>query len=555
MSSSSPLRFKIATELWEFDQIHRLNYKTFAEEIPQHERSGTGMLVDKFHDENVYFICLQGGRVIGMMAMRGNRPFSLDHKLPDLDSYLPPGRTVCEVRLLAVEKGHRNGRVFLGLGQLLSEVGHKQGFDLAIISGTTRQEKLYRHLGFIPFGPQVGNPGAWYQPMYLTLETVLDRAHLLPPEPQSFLPGPVAIGEEVRGVFGGPPVSHRSRAFMRNFQKIKQDLCALTGAGSVEIFVGSGTLANDVVAGQISLLAGRGLILNNGEFGTRLVDHATRWGLSFGVHPAEWGEVFQRAEVERALDAEPDLEWLWSVHCETSTTVLNDIEMLREVTAARRIKLCLDCTSSVGTVPVDLSGAWLASSVSGKGLGSLPGLSMVFYNHPASPAPTALPRYLDLGTYAANDGVPYTHSSNLVYALKKAMERFTTGDPYEQLRELSGWLRAELRGMGFRLIAADEHTSPAIVTITLPEEISAERVGDRLEEAGFLISYRSSYLLKRNWIQICLMGESSRERLRPVLRKLGEFCGVIRGPKARVSVRPWKRAGASLSPGISSPKN
>jgi hypothetical protein len=41
---------------------------------------------------------------------------------------------------------------------------------MALISGTTRQQRLYRHLGFVPFGPLVGTPEALFQPMYLTKE-------------------------------------------------------------------------------------------------------------------------------------------------------------------------------------------------------------------------------------------------------------------------------------------------------------------------------------------------------------------------------------------------
>ena len=43
--------------------------------------------------------------------------------------------------------------------------------------------------------------------------------------------------------------------------------------------MGGGTLANDVVGYQISLLPGRGLILSNGEFGDRLIGQAKRLGL------------------------------------------------------------------------------------------------------------------------------------------------------------------------------------------------------------------------------------------------------------------------------------
>jgi len=92
------------------------------------------------------------------------------------------------------------------------------------------------------------------------------------------------------------------------------------------------------------------------------------------------------------------------VHCETSTGVLNNLATLKSICSEKKIKLCLDCISSIGTVPVDLSGVYLASCVSGKALASFPGLSMVFYNHDLGSAPKKLPRYLALGYYAAQSG-------------------------------------------------------------------------------------------------------------------------------------------------------
>jgi Acetyltransferase (GNAT) domain len=171
MSTRAPLVFKIASEDWEFEEIHHLNYKTFVEEIPQHEPSSAQRLVDKFHAENTYLIGLSGRTLAGMLAVRGNRPFSLDQKLPNLDSHLPVGRRICEIRLLAVEKEFRGAQVLQGILALLWQHGLERGYDLAIISGTTRQFKLYQHLGFVPFGPLVGTSDARFQPMYVTLET------------------------------------------------------------------------------------------------------------------------------------------------------------------------------------------------------------------------------------------------------------------------------------------------------------------------------------------------------------------------------------------------
>lgn len=169
--TTSGLTFKIATEPAEFEQIHRLNHITFAEEIPQHPPQPDGLLIDKFHAENTYLICRDGARVVGMIAVRSNRPFSLDQKLENLDRYLPEGRRVCEIRLLAVERAYRHGRVLYGLMKLAAGYCQRQGYTLAIMSGTTQQQKLYHHLGFMPFGPLVGAPGPQFQPMYLTLET------------------------------------------------------------------------------------------------------------------------------------------------------------------------------------------------------------------------------------------------------------------------------------------------------------------------------------------------------------------------------------------------
>src|ERR1043166_3753099 len=261
MSSRPPLVFKTASEDWEFEAIHRLNYQTFAEEIPQHKADPSQRLVDKFHSENTYLIALCGRKLAGMLAVRSNRPFSLDQKLENLDSYLPAGRKICEIRLLAVEKKFRGAQVLQGILALLWQHGVEKGYDLAIISGTTRQFRLYQHLGFVPFGPVVGSGDAQFQPMYVTLETFEKTAReflrsspsrAFHPSAVNFLPGPVTVRREVRRAFEQAPESHRADAFIKEFQAAKQVLCELVCARKVELLLGSGTLANDVVASQLS---------------------------------------------------------------------------------------------------------------------------------------------------------------------------------------------------------------------------------------------------------------------------------------------------------------
>jgi hypothetical protein len=162
--------FKIADLPDEFEAIHRLNYRTFVEEIPQHAANPEGRLVDRFHDQNTYVVCVDGSDIVGMLALRTERPFSLDLKLQNLDELLPPGRRIGEVRLLAIEPSRRRSGILPGLFRLLERESLGRGLTMLIVSATTRQRRLYDRLGFVRFGPLVGSEEARFQPMCLTLE-------------------------------------------------------------------------------------------------------------------------------------------------------------------------------------------------------------------------------------------------------------------------------------------------------------------------------------------------------------------------------------------------
>ena len=167
MSNSPELVFKVASEAWEFEQVHTLNYQTFVEEIPQHQQNTERKLVDRFHAENIYVICTYGRSVVAMIALRDKRPLSLDEKIEGLEFYLPPFESILEYRLLAVKKEYRNTATFIGIMKKAFELAMDGGYDIAVISGTTRQSRLYKHLGFKPFSTPVGKQGALYQPMYI----------------------------------------------------------------------------------------------------------------------------------------------------------------------------------------------------------------------------------------------------------------------------------------------------------------------------------------------------------------------------------------------------
>lgn len=513
--------YKIAETESEFKQIHRLNYQTFVEEIPQHERNKTRILTDKFHKENTYIICLKNERVIGMIAVRSTRPFSVDEKVGQVEQHLSfEIENPVEIRLLAVEKAYRNGRAFLGLTQALVRHCMKVGSDIAFISGTVREQKLYAQLGFTAFAQLVGEKNAAFQPMYLTRKTFDEGIAGRLSKPQvNFQPGPATISEEVQKAMMVASFSHRTLEFQKLLLKVRRQLTRLSHAKYVQILQGTGTLANDVVAAQLSALGGKGLILVNGEFGERLKSHALGFGMEFDTINAEWGSGFDQDIIAKAI-ATGDYSWVWIVFCETSTGVLNNFDKLSEVCAENMVILAVDSVSAIGSMAVDFSNVDYASGVSGKGLLSYTGLSFVFHNK-AVKSNQQLPRYLDLGAYADAVGIPYSQSSNLLTALDAALQRYSNPSViFDQVSERSAEVRKVLTGSEVSILSPEEISASAIITLVLPKRLSATKLGDNLYLNGFTVHYESYYLRDRNWLQISCMNNVSNRELDNMLKVL-----------------------------------
>ncbi len=526
--------YKIADTALELEQVHRLNYQTFVQEIPQHDDNGSGRLVDKFHDKNIYFVGRCGDQVVGMLSAHDQPPFSITERLPDPSLITKPGMKPLEVRLLAVEPTHRNSFVTTGLVWSLFTYARAKGYTHLAISGIVSQLPLYTRMGFEPLGPPVGDDEAKFIPMMVSLDRLelrMSRGIALVKrrlerearecEPVSFLPGPVPLSPAVRAAFQEAPIYHRGSEFIDRYERLRRSLARLVGARDVGILVGSGTLGNEAVAA--ALAAGpqpqSGLLLVNGEFGRRLTKQAMRFGLRPKILNWSWGLPWNLDEVAASLDELPPGGWVWGVHQESSTGVLNDLPGLVSLARARGIRVCVDCVSSIGAVPIDLSEVYLATGTSGKALGSYAGLALIF----ADPAKLnsidcdRVPSYFDLAATFSSSGPRYTVPSPLVRALETAMLDYDSPahakDRYTRFAELALFVRRRLRELGLPPMADESCSSPVITTFCPPGNESAVEFVNKCLEWGFLIGGQSGYLAELRLAQIANMGNVQRDDL------------------------------------------
>lgn len=489
---------KIARSEKEFEAIARLNYETFVEEIPQHEPNPSGMRVDPFHHENVYVIVLKDQELAGMVAFRAERPFSLDKKLGPVENILPEDALqgmLCEVRLLAVDKKHRNGRVFYYLARALSDYAYENGYGAAVISGTVREQKLYNQLGFEPFADPVGAEGALYVPMVLTRERFDNSvAARFKQKRHSFYPGPVHLTAPIQMAFQEEPITHRSHEFEVMLERVKSRLCQMSGTKHAHLLVGSGTLANEAMIAQLKVLDEKGLILTNGAFGERLEKQAMRWGLEYNVLSYEWGQTYHLETIERKLSS-GNYSWLLMAHGETSTGMLNNLDELQVICKRYNVLLCADCVSSFGSLPFSMEGVYLATGVSGKAIGSMSGLSFVFANSEIVSC-ERIPTYLDIGL-TTNSAIPFTMPSQFILSLENALMAYDNGQRYKLLHKRWMFIEEEIERLDIELFT--NHNYPMIFTI---QEKEFPYLAEDARMSGFDLHYRSDYLKEKGLIQI-----------------------------------------------------
>lgn len=328
------------------------------------------------------------------------------------------------------------------------------------------------------------------------------------------LPGPVAISANVQRGLHAPPLYHRGAEFLTLFENVRSRLAALTGAREVALFTGSGTLANEVVATTLAALAPprRGLILENGEFGRRLISQAECYRLEFTTRCWPWGRPWDLVDVAHLLEGLPPGSWVWGVHHETSTGVLNDLPGLVSLARQRGISVCVDAISSLGGSPLDLRDVFLASGTSGKALGAACGIAIVFVNRQPGEVwnRSRLPTYLDLAAALDREGPRFTFSSIPLTGLAAALDDYSSASRIrkrlDDYAETGRFVRSELHRLGLNPLAEVEHAASTVTTFAPPAGCSSNAFVEHCRGLGFLIGGQSEYLARRRLVQIATMG-------------------------------------------------
>ena len=351
-------------------------------------------------------------------------------------------------------------------------------------------------------------------------------------------PGPSGVHPRVLEALSIPIVGHLDPQFLAVMDRIQEMLRRLFRTENRLTIAVSGTGSSGMESAFVNVVepGDEVLVCVNGVFGNRMSDIVERIGGVLHRIDRPWGEVFEPAEIEEALQRHPDVKAVAIVHAETSTGALQPLEEIGELCRRDDRLFLVDCVTSLGGERFEAD-EWnidVAYSGTQKCLSCPPGLAPVTFSERAvdklkSRQTKVVSWYLDLSMiekYWTDGERAYHHTApiSMNYALHEALclvHEEGLEARWERHRRNSAALVAGLEALGFSLFAQQGHRLPMLNAVWIPEGV--DDAGFRkalLEDYDIEIGGGLGEVAGKIW-RIGLMGEtSSRENIMTFLGAL-----------------------------------
>ena len=351
-------------------------------------------------------------------------------------------------------------------------------------------------------------------------------------------PGPSSVAPATYHAMSLPTLGHLDPYLIKIMDGIKDGLTQLLNTQNRVVVPLSGTGSAGMEAAFVNMInkGDRVLILQNGVFGTRMVDVAGRLGAKVDELAFTWGTPVDVNMVKDQLNKNT-YDIVAIVHAETSTGVLNPVDEVAKLIPEQTFFI-VDCVTSLGGIPVT-SDAWRADVVysgSQKCLSCPPGASPITFSERAMQRIAAradkVPNwYLDMNlltSYWGGATRVYHHTApiNMLYALYQSIQTLLEEgleNSFARHKACHELLAAQLPGLGLSFLVEDGYRLPMLNTVTIPDGVNDASVRARLlDEFAIEIGAGLGALAGKVW-RIGLMGHTAQphnvERLVAALKE------------------------------------
>ena len=298
-----------------------------------------------------------------------------------------------------------------------------------------------------------------------------------------FTPGPLTTSPTVKAAMLRDYGS-RDPAFIDLVVDVRARLCLLASdrphAWTAVPMQGSGTFGVEATLGTLVPRGGTLLVAQNGAYGRRLVDIATRLGIATHTVTFAEDQPVDPHAVDEALQAHPDVAVVACVHSETTSGLLNPIAAIGAVVHAHGKLLVADAMSSFGGVPLDIDAACIDALVSSsnKCIEGVPGFSFALVRRDVLATCAGQARSVSLDLHAQANELDrsgqfrFTPPTHVIAAFHQALVELTAegGIPARHVRYQANRtaLLAGLARLGLQTWLPDALQGPIITSVRYP---------------------------------------------------------------------------------------
>ena len=355
--------------------------------------------------------------------------------------------------------------------------------------------------------------------------------------PLLMCPGPTIVPDRVLQAGAEPMVYHRSDEFGQVLKEVLEDLRVLFGTHDVFVMASSGRGAVEAALANPLTPGGKVLVVSNGYFGEMMAGIARDLGFHVVRAQEDWTRPADPQAVAEILAKDSSIEAVGMVHSETSTSVLNNLAAMGEVTRRYDRLLIVDAVSSLGGAPIDMdqNQVDMVASASQKGLFSPPGLGLVGVGSRAWERinrSTNRRHYFDLRKMkeASDRPTPQTPSTtpvSLVKALHEAlkiMKEETVAGAYRRHERMAEATRQGVAALGLTLYpAGDFRRSPTVTTVAVPEGGDPADMIKTVERENNILLGNGLGKIGKTTFRVGHMGVVQPENVVAALAALGDY--------------------------------
>jgi 2-aminoethylphosphonate-pyruvate transaminase len=319
-----------------------------------------------------------------------------------------------------------------------------------------------------------------------------------------FTPGPLTTSETVKQAMLRD-LGSRDTEFLEVVRKIRRRLLELGNVadGSYEavLMQGSGTFAVESVISSVLPREGKLLVLINGAYGHRMAKIARTLGIAAETLLFPESRPVDPAQARQALARDGTITHVGTIHCETSTGIMNPVREIGEVVKEQGCVFIVDAMSSFAGMPMGV-GSWgidfLVSSAN-KCVQGVPGFGFVLARRELLLEAGDRARSLSLDLVSQWKGLEgdgqfrFTPPTHVLLAFWQALEELDReGGIGGRAARYAANQKVLLEGMkelGFDTYLPPEHQSHIITSFRFPRHRNFDfsRFYHRLSQRGFVI--------------------------------------------------------------------